>query len=82
VITKTPTIATATAVSTIASGHQTAAIAVVPLDQNLGPYADIKETAPAGELRPLIRTPDGGGRRFQSGALAPDTAKRRRIQAA
>jgi hypothetical protein len=49
-----PTIATVTAVSTIASGHQTAAIAVVPLDQNLGPYADIKETAPArGRVPPL-----------------------------
>jgi len=30
-----PTIATAKATSTVASGHQTAAIAVVPLDQNL-----------------------------------------------
>jgi hypothetical protein len=39
----------------------------VPLDQNFeGPNADIKETAPAWGLRPLIRTPDGGGM-FQSG---------------
>ena len=29
---------------------------------------DSKETAPAGELRPLIRTPDGGGV-FQPGVL-------------
>jgi hypothetical protein len=40
---------------------------VVPLDQSFeGPNADIKETAPAWGLRPLIRTPDGGGV-FQSG---------------
>jgi hypothetical protein len=49
-------IATATATGTIASGHRTAAMALVTLDQNLGPNADIKETAPAagGELRQLV----------------------------
>ena len=37
------------------------------------------ETASAGELRPLIRTPDGGGV-FQPGVPALDTAKHRRVQ--
>jgi hypothetical protein len=60
---------------------QTAAIAVVPLDQNLGPNAVVKATAPAGELRPLVRTPDGGA--YSSRVfLALDAAKRRRVQAA
>jgi hypothetical protein len=45
--TTTPTIATATAVSAVASGSPTAAIAWSPLDQNLGPYADIKGTDPS-----------------------------------
>ena len=55
---------------------------VVPLDQSFeGPNADIKETAPAGELRPLVRTPDGGA--YSSRVfLALDAAKRRRVQAA
>jgi hypothetical protein len=60
----TPTIATATAVSTIAGGHRKSAISWSPLDQNFeGPNVDIEETAPVRGylLRPPNRTPDGGG---------------------
>ena len=46
-----PTIATAKATSTVASGHQTAAIAVVPLDQNL--RMSRKRPQRGGELRPV-----------------------------
>ena len=40
--------------------------------------ASVKETAPAwGRVGPPNRTTDGGGRKFQSAALALDTAKRK-----
>ena len=44
-------------------GHRKSAMAWSPLDQNLGPCADVKETAPSAGylLRPPNRTPDGGG---------------------
>jgi hypothetical protein len=46
--TTTPMIATATAVSTVASGSHKAAIAWSPSTRTLGPNADIKETAQRG----------------------------------
>jgi hypothetical protein len=48
-------------------------------DDSSSPVRRSNETAPAGELRPLIRTPDGGGV-FQPGVPALDTAKQRRVQ--
>jgi hypothetical protein len=54
-------------------------IFAVDLRNSSGSARRSNETAPAGELRPLIRTPDGGGV-FQPSVPALDTAKHRRVQ--